>query len=765
MFEYKDAQFYNAYCEQLDDFVLLEYFQEEGEYYIGKLLACHTIHRLELEVKIPKTFPHNKLYFYTSSLYGYPHLIPSAGGNSWFCLNAAFAETALDQLDEEFDRLRIWIKEQMRPELPPVISDRDTSRALSLFNTYSRGNQDEMDELHCASGQLVFVGDYAKSVESLRKRRGVFKCVKQENGTHVVSNSLKGTNEKLPYIVVDHTPKNLQSFAALTEEFGWDNDLCERLLPGFHWGKIESEGKFDYVNFLHMNPTLEELERDRQWLSGELETMNVPKDYRLLMEQKLKSFVDRQKRFFDSFHSHNSLIVNNFEMDPQDAMENYFWSHHYFALGVINGDRIEWCMLSAQRISGTFESQSFDFGKIRYETKRVVDIQLFCSKSKRVDYENFFGRGGLSSRLVDKKILLVGTGAIGSFLAETLVRGGIRNITLADGDLVEAGNLCRASFELNAIGNSKADALQERLRNISPFCRVRALGDWDDYGNYKGGELYGNINYDGQEKFLKELNQYDLILDCTASNELLHFLSYAVKDTVQLISVCITNHAQDCLFISNADGNVFEQRKHLLAKIEQDTDNFYTEGTGCYAPTFFATASDMLPFTNLVVRKINKSLASNKPVTSTIWSYKDDAIVADSLYTYIIEEGAIRLIVPQSVLDKIRQSTVFEDGNIGILMGGYASDGTMIFVTHIVGLTQLQDEMKKVKEVSEGILDYVGQACLSGLQEKNESILREIASDEGVNTNNPLLAQLNPDGEVAFSLLINGELIPFKLQN
>lgn len=762
MFEYKDAQFYNAYCEQLDDFVLLEYFQDEDAYYVGKLLACHTIHRLELEVKIPKTFPHNKLYFYTSSLYGYPHLIPSAGGKSWFCLNAAFAETALDQLDEEFDRLRIWIKEQMRPELPLVISDRDTSRALSLFNIYSRGNQDEMDELHRASGQLVFVGDDAKSVESLSKRSGVFKCVKQENGTHVVSNSLKGTNAELPYIVVDHTPKDLQSFAALTEEFGWDNDLCERLLPGFNWGKIESVGKFDYVNFWHMNPTLEELERDRQWLSGELETRNVPKEYRLLMEQKLESFVDYQKRFFDSFYSRNSLIVNNIEIDPQDAMERYLFSLHYFALGVINGDRIEWCMLSARRSSGTFESQSFDFGKIRYETKRVVDIQLFGSKSKRVDYGNFFGRGGLSSRLVDKKILLVGTGAIGSFLAETLVRGGIRNITLADGDLVEAGNLCRASFELNAIGNSKADALQEKLRNISPFCRVRALGDWDDYGNYKGGDLYGNINYDGQEKFLKELNQYDLILDCTASNELLHFLSYAVKDTVQLISVCITNHAQDCLFISNADGNVFEQRKHLLAKIEQDTDNFYTEGTGCYAPTFLATASDMLPFTNLVVRKINKSLASNKPVTSTIWSYKDDAIVADSLCTYIIEEGAIRLIVPHSVLDKIRQSTVFEDGSIGILMGGYASDGTIIFVTHIVGLSQFQDEMKKVKEVSEGILDYVGQACLSGLQEKNESILREIASDEGVNTNNPLLAQLNPDGEVAFSLLINGELIPFK---
>ena len=115
-FKYKDADFYNAYCEQLEDFILLEYFEDMKENYVGKLLAKNTIHRLELVVRIPKTFPHNKLYFYTSSLYGYPHLIPclESYGRSWFCLNSAFAETTRGQLDEEFDRLRGWIKEQMQ---------------------------------------------------------------------------------------------------------------------------------------------------------------------------------------------------------------------------------------------------------------------------------------------------------------------------------------------------------------------------------------------------------------------------------------------------------------------------------------------------------------------------------------------------------------------------------------------------------------------------------------------------------------------------
>lgn len=743
MFEYKNADFYNAYCEQLEDFVLLEYFVEIDNKYVGKILAKNTIHKLEIIVRIPKTFPHNKLLFYTSSLYGYPHLIPSENGESWFCLNAAFAETVHDQLDEEFDRLRGWIKEQMRPELPANIADAETSRALAAFNTYSKGNQDEMDELNRTGTDLTFIGSYAQDVNTI-ERNGCFHCIKQHNGKYVMFGSLKEGNATLPFVIVDHYPKKWESFAALSEEFGWDNELCGNLLPDFHWGQIESEGRFRYKEFnLH---THEELVADRQYLSGELNKVNVPEKYKAVMAQNLESFVE-----FHDYRRH--AYEEALGYDPEEAYYKNLYTFHEFALGVVNAGNVDWYLLSTQRASVSYEENSFDLGKFTYDTKRVVDISLYVSKANRIGYDDFYGRGHLTSHLIDKKILLIGTGAIGSFLAETLVRGGIHDITLSDGDTVEAGNLCRASFEMNAIGNNKAEALRGKLKSISPFCNVKTLG-----------QLYGNINYDGQEKFLKELNQYDLILDCTASNELLHFLSYAVKDSVLLISICITNHAQDCLFISNKSGNAFEQRKHILAKIEQDTDNFYTEGTGCYAPTFLATASDMLPFTNLVVRKINKSLESSTPVMSTVWSYKEDTIDADALCTYKIANGAIRLIILRSVIDAIKHSMVFDDGGIGILMGGYSSDGTLVFVTHLINYSLLPNAMAKVQKVSEGILDYIGGACVSGLQNEYEIVLQEIAHDEGINTNNPLLAQLDKDGNVSFSLMIEDKLVPFVIQ-
>lgn len=772
-FKYKDADFYNAYCEQLEDFILLEYFEDMKENYVGKLLAKNTIHRLELIVRIPKTFPHNKLYFYTSSLYGYPHLIPclESFGRSWFCLNSAFAETTRGQLDEEFDRLRGWIKEQMRSELPPIIADVNTRRALSVFNTYAKGNTDEMNELNAAKEDLIFVGDVWKNV--VNERDGYLNCVKQQNGKYVVYDGTE-TKDKLPFVIVNHQPKDFHSFASFVDEFGWSDELCEKLLPNFNWGEKKSEGKFickegnePYTE----HPRKENIETDYRYLCQQLEHKDIPGKYKIVIRERLRTFVKDSCNACDrkGMFSTNMDEYEDYGFDPDEANKRYNFSLHCFALGVIDDGKLNWYLIYAQQCNVKYEELSFDFGRYEYWIKHVQDILLNTSIAKRIKQDEFYGRGCLASGLINKKILLIGLGAIGSFLAETLVRGGIRDITLSDGDYVEAGNLCRASFEMNSIGDSKASALADKLERISPFCAVKQEGEWDENGlflcDYKHGEFYGNVNYNSQEKFLKEIEKYDLIIDCTASNELLHFLSYAVKLPTQLISVCITNHAKDCLFLSNTNGNVFEQRKHVLAKIEQDTDNFYVAGTGCYSPTFLATASDMLPFTNLVVRKINKSLANTMPITSTVWHYQEDSILAESVYTYMIENGAIRLVVLQSVIDSIRQSVIFEDGQIGVLMGGYSSDGTHIFVTHAVSMHDIEKDMGKIKNVSQNVLDYIGNVCVSKDIGKHLPLLSQIATDNHVNTNNPLLAQLNEDGSVAFYLLIEKELVPFVVNN
>lgn len=95
---YQSADFYTDYFKKVKNIELKTPFsesKEERHLFIGEIEFKNTIHPLQIRVEIPKTFPHHKLIFWTKSLYGYPHLIPSSKEKgSWFCLNAPFAETA-----------------------------------------------------------------------------------------------------------------------------------------------------------------------------------------------------------------------------------------------------------------------------------------------------------------------------------------------------------------------------------------------------------------------------------------------------------------------------------------------------------------------------------------------------------------------------------------------------------------------------------------------------------------------------------------------
>src|SRR5262245_1491593 len=62
-------------------------------------------------------------------------------------------------------------------------------------------------------------------------------------------------------------------------------------------------------------------------------------------------------------------------------------------------------------------------------------------------------------------VLCIGAGGIISQIAPTLVRKGIGQITLLDGDIVEASNLNRQRFYIKDAGEKKAVAL---ARNLQP---------------------------------------------------------------------------------------------------------------------------------------------------------------------------------------------------------------------------------------------------------------------------------------------------------
>jgi molybdopterin/thiamine biosynthesis adenylyltransferase len=70
--------------------------------------------------------------------------------------------------------------------------------------------------------------------------------------------------------------------------------------------------------------------------------------------------------------------------------------------------------------------------------------------------------------LLTHRIHIIGCGAIGSTVAEQLVRFGITNLNLYDFDIVESHNIANQMFRSVDIGKLKTEALMDYLSEINP---------------------------------------------------------------------------------------------------------------------------------------------------------------------------------------------------------------------------------------------------------------------------------------------------------
>lgn len=77
-------------------------------------------------------------------------------------------------------------------------------------------------------------------------------------------------------------------------------------------------------------------------------------------------------------------------------------------------------------------------------------------------------QGVLSQSLIGQRVAIVGTGSVGSYLAEQLTRAGVGNLILIDPETVEPANLSRSTYDIHDLGLPKVQALARRLLNINP---------------------------------------------------------------------------------------------------------------------------------------------------------------------------------------------------------------------------------------------------------------------------------------------------------
>ncbi len=106
-------------------------------------------------------------------------------------------------------------------------------------------------------------------------------------------------------------------------------------------------------------------------------------------------------------------------------------------------------------------------------------------------------------RLQSANILIIGLGGVGSFAAEFLVRSGIGNLTIVDGDTVDITNINRQLPALNStIGKNKTDVVAERILDINPKINLKKINEF--------------LEPERMEEILTQ-EKFDYVLDCIDS--------------------------------------------------------------------------------------------------------------------------------------------------------------------------------------------------------------------------------------------------------
>ncbi len=92
--------------------------------------------------------------------------------------------------------------------------------------------------------------------------------------------------------------------------------------------------------------------------------------------------------------------------------------------------------------------------------------------------ELLFKEEGIKT-LKNANILVVGLGGVGSFAAEFLVRAGIGNITIVDGDTVDITNINRQLPALHStVGKPKVTIVGDRLMDINPALNLTRVEEF-----------------------------------------------------------------------------------------------------------------------------------------------------------------------------------------------------------------------------------------------------------------------------------------------
>lgn len=230
-------------------------------------------------------------------------------------------------------------------------------------------------------------------------------------------------------------------------------------------------------------------------------------------------------------------------------------------------------------------------------------IKLSYLKTENWHPDRLQARGRFSLDVLRIPVAVIGAGALGAAIAELLARGGMNDILIIDNDKLEAGNLVRHTLTGADLGRNKATATAARLRAVAPMSRISA-------------HEHCLLN---EKKLRSLLEEFDIVLDCTANNDVLRRLNQEWWPIPRHFLSASLGFAGKRLFLFGAYSCSFPFEKFEAAvrpwldleRSEWEKSGETLEGPGCWSPLFPTRIDDVWLAAIATVRRLEHAVKHN----------------------------------------------------------------------------------------------------------------------------------------------------------